>query len=93
MLGSLGVWLHAQSMRFLGTVSHALALSMPCLFTLVLFPMPFMLYALLLLQPTGLNIRFLTADVGELGNPQRKIVAAQAAYSLDTWQFTLDDVS
>ena len=44
-------------------------------------------------QPTGLHVRFLTADVGEIGNPQRKIVTAQVAYSLDTWQFTNADVS
>jgi hypothetical protein len=44
------------------------------------------------MQPVGLNVRVLTADVGELGNPQRKIVAIQKAYSLDTWQFTQPSV-
>ena len=35
----------------------------------------------------GLNVEFLTGEVGEVGNPQSKIIAARAQYATDTWTF------
>lgn len=50
------------------------------------------LLCFIVLQPTGIALRVMTADVGELGNPQRKIIAVQAAYTTDSWTFTQADV-
>ena len=36
-------------------------------------------------QVTGLYIRILMADVGELGNPQRRAVTAQYGYTRGAW--------
>jgi len=36
----------------------------------------------------GLNVEFLTAPVGEEGNPQNKILVARVAYARDTWTYT-----
>ena len=37
---------------------------------------------------TGLDVEFLTAQVGEVDNPQDKILAVRSAYATDTWAFT-----
>ncbi len=43
-------------------------------------------------QVTGLYIRILTADVGELGNPQRRTVTAQYGYTRGAWTHSASDV-
>jgi hypothetical protein len=42
--------------------------------------------------PAAMNFEFLTATVGEVGNPQRKIIAARTSYATDTWAFAREDV-
>lgn len=37
---------------------------------------------------TGLDVEFLTAQVGEVDNPQDKILAVRSAYATDSWTFT-----
>lgn len=41
--------------------------------------------------PAAVSINFLTARVGEAGNPQVRVVAAVVAYEPDTWVFQRED--
>ena len=40
----------------------------------------------------ALHVEFLTAAVGEAGNPQQEIIAARTTLAVDTWAFTREDV-
>jgi len=42
--------------------------------------------------PAAMNFEFLTATVGEVGNPQRKIIAVRSSFKTDTWAFGREDV-